>query len=105
MPITISPHYRDLRQHTKRMRAGQILHACVSPDGQRFTFASAEQGGLPQVYLQESDAVVAAQITNTASTNLYPRISPDGRYIAFASNRYWTFDIFVAPMDAPSTVM
>jgi Tol biopolymer transport system component len=34
-------------------------------------------------------------IARDAANDLYPVFSPDGRYIAFASNRSGNFDIFV----------
>jgi tricorn protease len=37
------------------------------------------------------------RITDNAARDLYPRFSPDGRWIAFSSNRYGGNDVFIAP--------
>ena len=103
-PVPIEAPYRDLRQHTRRMRPGRLMHLSVSSDGKSFSFAMAEQHGSPQVFLQESNAVVYKQMTRR-NNNLYPRISPDNSSVAYASDRFGSWDILITRIDAPGTVI
>lgn len=103
-PVPIESFYRDLRRHTQRMRPGDLVHVSASADGRSFVFASQEIRGTPQIYLQAADAVVAAQITGNRASNLFPRLSPDGRFVAYASDLDGNWDIFVTRTDAPASI-
>ena len=37
------------------------------------------------------------RLTDNIAREVYPRFSPDGKWIAFASNRYGNYDVFVVP--------
>ena len=37
------------------------------------------------------------RVTDNVAREVYPRFSPDGRTIAFSSNRYGNYDVFVVP--------
>src|SRR5262245_4525558 len=37
------------------------------------------------------------RLTDHRSHDMYPRFSPDGKWIAFSSNRYGNNDVFVVP--------
>ena len=37
------------------------------------------------------------RVTDNVAREVYPRFSPDGRWIAFSSNRYGNYDVFVVP--------
>jgi tricorn protease len=39
------------------------------------------------------------RITDHRANDVYPRFSPDGRWIAFSSNRYGNNDVFVVPVE------
>ncbi len=38
------------------------------------------------------------RITDNSAREVYPRFSPDGKWIAFSSNRYGNYDVFVVPV-------
>lgn len=64
----------------------------ISPNGK--TIAFAYKG---DIYVVSSDGGVAQAITQNPSYDFNPIWSPDGKSIAFASDRYGNFDIFVMP--------
>lgn len=70
-----------------------IRHQSISPDGQHIAFTY--KGDLYRVSLKGGDA---QQLTFHEAHDYMPVWSKDNKQIAFASNRYGNFDIFV--MDA-----
>jgi Tol biopolymer transport system component/DNA-binding winged helix-turn-helix (wHTH) protein len=67
----------------------RITHAaadiCWMPDG-RLIFSSLDSHK-PNLWIMEPDGSERRQLTNEGETNATPAITPDGRYIAFVSNR------------------
>ena len=43
------------------------------------------------------DGTGAHRISDHTARDIYPRFSPDGKWIAFSSNRYGNNDVFVIP--------
>jgi tricorn protease len=69
-----------------------MRYPSISPDGN--TIAFTYKG---DIYVVASDGGVAQAITQNPSYDFNPIWSPDGKSIAFASDRYGNFDIFVMP--------
>jgi tricorn protease len=72
-------------------------HPAPSPDGSRIAFSW--QGDL---WLVPSEGGDARRLTAHPANERYPVWSRDGRSLAFASDRYGSFDIFVMPVDGSS---
>ncbi len=70
-------------------------HPSPSPDGTQIAFSW--QGDLWVVPAAGGDA---RRLTANPATERFPVWSRDGRFIAFASNRYGNDDVFVMPVDA-----
>jgi tricorn protease len=64
----------------------------ISPDGQWIAF---EYKG--NIYKVSSSGGTAIALTANKTYNGYPKWSPDGSKIAFASERYRNFDVFIMP--------
>ena len=64
----------------------------ISPDGSQIVFAY-----MGNLYKVSSDGGVAVQITSGDDYKTRPIWSHDGKYIAYASDIYGNFDIFVMP--------
>jgi tricorn protease len=64
----------------------------ISPDGKLVAFSY-----LGDVWVVEAIGGVARPITQHEAHDVGPVFSPDGRWIAFSSNRHGQYDVFVSP--------
>jgi tricorn protease len=62
----------------------------ISPDGKLVAFSY-----LGDVWVVETIGGVARPVTMHEAHDSYPVFSPDGRHIAFSSNRHGSYDVFV----------
>jgi Tol biopolymer transport system component len=69
-----------------------LRYPAISPDGTQVTFTS---GG--DIYTVPVSGGEARQITRHPAYDYLPLWSPDGKNIAFASNRFGNFDLYVTP--------
>jgi tricorn protease len=53
---------------------------------------------LGDIWVAGEDGSNVARLTDNTGRDVYPRFSPDGRWIAFSSNRYGNYDVFVVPV-------
>jgi tricorn protease len=63
----------------------------ISPDGKLVAFSY-----LGDVWVVETIGGVARPVTMHEAHDTYPVFSPDGRWVAFSSNRHGSYDVFVA---------
>lgn len=68
-------------------------HPSLTPDGKSVIFSY--EGDLWQTDLSSK---VARRITALPGEEINPRISPDGKWLAFSSNQYGNHDIFIMPL-------
>ena len=52
---------------------------------------------LGDLWVANEDGTGAHRVTDHTARDIYPRFSPDGKWIAFSSNRYGNNDVFVIP--------
>jgi tricorn protease len=52
---------------------------------------------LGDVWIAAEDGSNPTRLTDNLGYDIYPRFSPDGRWVAFSSNRYGNNDVFVVP--------
>jgi tricorn protease len=62
----------------------------ISPDGKLVAFSY-----LGDIWVVETIGGMARPITSHEAHEIYPAFSPDGRWIAFSSNRHGSYDVFV----------
>jgi tricorn protease len=65
----------------------------ISPDGKMIAFSY-----LGDIYTVETIGGTARAVTSHPAHDINPVFSPDGRWIAFSSNRHGSYDVFVMPV-------
>ena len=65
----------------------------ISPDGKLVAFSY-----LGDIWVVEAIGGVARHVTMHEKHDVYPVFSPDGRHLAFSSNRHGGYDVFVVPV-------
>lgn len=70
----------------------------VDPTGKWLVYSSTRHRERADLYLKRVDGATVTQLTNDSSRDEMPTFSPDGKRIAFASDRSGSWDIYV--MDA-----
>src|SRR5438128_3575580 len=66
----------------------------ISPDGKRVAFSY-----LGDIWIVETIGGVARPVTMHTAHEMAPAFSPDGRMLAFSSNRHGSYDVFVVPTE------
>jgi tricorn protease len=54
---------------------------------------------LGDIWVANEDGSNVQRLTVHRARDIYPRFSPDGKWIAFSSNRYGNYDVFVIPAE------
>jgi tricorn protease len=54
---------------------------------------------LGDIWVANEDGSNVQRITVHKARDVYPRFSPDGKWIAFSSNRYGNYDVFLVPAE------
>ena len=67
----------------------------VDPTGRYLAYASTRHRQTSDIYLQRVNGTAVTQLTTDPADDVMPCISPNGRQVAFASNRAGTFDIYL----------
>lgn len=83
-----------LKQHTF-VDSGFDADVNVDPSGQWMAYSSAREGETTQIYSRRVDSPASMQLTNGASDDAQPCISPDGKRIAFSSNRNGKWHVYL----------
>lgn len=82
--------------------------ACVDPDvdrtGSWLAFASTMHRSTSDIYMKSVRGETLTQITDDPADDVMPCFSPDGKSIAFASNRTGNWDIFTTTLDGKRTI-
>jgi len=65
---------------------GAIQGPAWSPDGQSVAFSGSE-GGITDIYVYDIETEALTQLTDDKNADFQPVFSPDGRYIAFTTDR------------------
>src|SRR4051794_14640725 len=64
----------------------------ISPDGKLVAFSY-----VGDIWVVEAGGGTARAVTSHPAHDAYPVFSPDGRALAFSSNRHGSYDVYVVP--------
>ncbi len=84
----------NLRQITFS-QVGADFQPDISRDGKWITFASTQHSTNSDLYIKTIGSHAVTRLTNDPAQDIMPVFSPDGRRVAFASNRNGSWDIYV----------
>ncbi|HSR15853.1 MAG TPA: protein kinase [Gemmatimonadales bacterium] len=80
----------------------QLNHAVVSPDGRSLALGTGMASGELDILVARLDGDTAAvPFAATSSNEVAPRFSPDGRWVAYASDESGRFEVYVRPYPGP----
>lgn len=82
---------------------GRDFDPDIDSSGKMVVFASTRHRAMPNLYLQAVKGRAVTQLTDDAASQIQPRFSPDGKKIAFASDRNGQWDIFILDLDRRTT--
>ncbi len=86
--------FKAMTQQTFAERGGDFsVH--LSPDGERLYFNTTRYTSNPQVCHQGIEGKAVTLVTDDKMVDMMPKVSPDGKEIAWCSNRHGKFDILV----------
>ena len=91
----------DLQTHqiTTVISGGINTYPALSPDGQRIAFRRILGEMNSEVFIADANGTNQRNLTNNPAFDGWPSWSPDGRQVAFASNRRGNQEIFVMTPD------
>lgn len=78
---------REVSRRIRLPELGEITNVTWSPDGREITF-SAIKNGMTDLFAAEVESKNVRQLTNDIFADIQPAWSPDGRYIAFVTDRF-----------------
>jgi Tol biopolymer transport system component len=76
----------------------------VNPDGKSVVFAFPDNNGSQQLWQTDIQLQNKLAITNSDYLDAYPRFSPTGHHLAFASTRSGNFDIYRMAADGTAII-
>jgi len=85
-PLKEEPRPLPVRFERLTDTVGEELYPQLTADGTQFLYASAREGQW-EIYLQRTGGATAVNLTNDAADDTQPALSPDGKFIAFRSER------------------
>lgn len=93
----------SLRQHTYPSE-GSDFDPSLNRAGKTLVFASTRHSHTPDIYIKDIDGVAVTQLTSDPASDVQPAFSPDGRRVAFATDRTGNWDIWVVNIDGHQAV-
>ncbi|MBC7771342.1 MAG: PD40 domain-containing protein, partial [Pyrinomonadaceae bacterium] len=74
---------------------GSDFDPAVSRDGQFIVYASTQHRPTADIYMKSVNGRTITQLTADPGQDVMPTVSPDGKRVAFASNRSGSWDVYV----------
>lgn len=81
-------------------KSGGDLQVFISPDGKKMVYSSTKFSRTPQICIQGVSAKAVQLMTQDNMSDMMPAFSPDGKMLAWCSDRYGNWDILLQKSDA-----
>lgn len=94
IPLVANPNSTDVSRVTFAEQ-GADFDPTISADGRFMVFASTQHNHNADIYLKNIGSTVLTQLTDDPARDVMPAISPNGEWIAFASDRLLDWNIYV----------
>jgi Tol biopolymer transport system component len=78
---------------------GAFANPALSPDGARIAVSQLGQNGNSNIWILDTERGTTTRLTFNSGRDDYPVWSPDGKTVAFASNRSGYLDLYQKPAD------
>jgi hypothetical protein len=100
-PLPLTPPWMDRQRNTDSPGDARDSQPTVwADDADRLlVYVSTRQSSNPKLFLKEAAGTWVRQLTYGLSSEGFPRFSPDGKHIAFASTRDGNGEIYVMNAD------
>jgi len=76
---------------------GADFDPALTRDGTRVVFASTQHRPTADLYIKDINSRTVTRLTSDPAQDVMPAVSPDGKYVAFCSDRDGTWDLFMMP--------
>ncbi len=83
---------------------GRTADPDVDPSGEWMVYSSTRHHPSSNVYLQRVNGKTVTQLTSGPYDDVMPRFSPDGKRIAFASNRSGNWNIYIMSIEGGQAI-
>lgn len=91
-----------LQQHTFT-REGADFDPDIDRTGRLLVFASTCHSPRPNIYAKAVGEAAITQLTDDPASEVQPRICPDGKWVAYTSDRSGNWDIWITSIDGQTT--
>ncbi|MCL2000377.1 MAG: hypothetical protein FWG74_03000, partial [Planctomycetes bacterium] len=82
--------------------AGGDHNVSLDPTGKTMFFATTRMSKNPKLAMQDVDGKAWTLLTDDTMADMMPAVSPDGKWLAWCSNRYGNWSLLLRPLDSPS---
>ncbi|HOI53958.1 MAG TPA: DPP IV N-terminal domain-containing protein [Phycisphaerae bacterium] len=90
--------YSGLQQNSF-CEVGADVDPVVGPEGDLMVFSSTRHSATSDIYVKKIAGRTVTRLTDDAANEVQPALSPDGNFIAYASDRSGNWDLFVMTAD------
>jgi len=91
----------NIRQHSFQT-VGRDTDPSVDAAGRTMVFASTAHAKRSDIFIKDVVGKSVTQLTTDPASDIQPEVSPDGRHVAFASNRSGSWEIYLMRTDGKS---
>ena len=93
-----TPAFTGLQQNSFT-EIGMDTDPDVNPDGKTIVFASTRHTKAADIYVKKVAGQTVTRLTSDPADDIQPTFSPDGNFVAYASNRSGNWDLYVMTSD------